>query len=107
MPLLDYGCDEIDEIFHINAINSENQIKLDNVFINNIYKHGLLFGYKIYVLLEDHHRILGYGILIIFVFLTKEKLFLVVYLSGVDSKNLIQGVKTCSVKFNLVLSDWD
>ena len=64
MNLLDYGPEEINEIFYINAIKNEDQIKLDNVVINNIYKHSLLFGWTIYELLEDHYRILGYGILI-------------------------------------------
>ena len=70
MNLLDYGPEEINEIFYINAIKNEDQIKLDNVVINNIYRHSLLFGWTMYELLEDHHRILGYGILITdFIFL--------------------------------------
>ena len=64
MNLLDYGPKEINEIFYINAIKNEDQIKLDNVVINNIYRHSLLFGWTMYELLEDHYRILGYGILI-------------------------------------------
>lgn len=64
MNLLDYGPEEVNEIFYINAIKNEDQIKLDNIIINNIYKHSLLFGWTMYELLEDHYRILGYGILI-------------------------------------------
>ena len=59
---LDFGRLELDEITNAVIINCENDINLDNIYIKNIFKHGLLFGYQIYELLEDHNRILGYGI---------------------------------------------
>ena len=64
MTNLDFGRQELDEVTNACIINDENDINLDNIFIKNIYKHGLLFGYQIYELLEDHNRILGYGILL-------------------------------------------
>lgn len=62
MTNLDFGRAELDEVTNAIIINNESDINLDNVFIKNIYKHGLLFGYNIYELLEDHNRIIGYGI---------------------------------------------
>ena len=62
MTNLDFGRLELDEVTIVVVINCKNDINLDNVFIKNIHKHGLLFGYKVYELLEDHNRILGYGI---------------------------------------------
>ena len=62
MTNLDFGRSELDEITNAVIINCENEINLDNIYIKNIFKHGLLFGYQIYELLEDHNRILGYGI---------------------------------------------
>lgn len=59
---LNFGRLEIEDIFHACLIEDQSKIDIDNVYIKNIYRHGKLFGYHIYKLVEDHNRIIGYGI---------------------------------------------
>ena len=59
---LNFGRLEIEDIFHACLIDDQSKIDLDNVYIKNIYRHGKLFGYHIYELVEEHNRIIGYGI---------------------------------------------
>jgi hypothetical protein len=59
---LDFGRLEIEDFFHASIVDNQSKINLDNVYIKNIYRHGKLFGYHIYELVEEHNRIIGYGI---------------------------------------------
>jgi hypothetical protein len=59
---LDFGRLEIEDIFHTCLIDDQSKIDIDNVYIKNIFRHGKLFGYHIYELVEEHNRIIGYGI---------------------------------------------
>ena len=60
---MDFGYDQIDKVFSVTQIQDVNELIFDNIFINNFHLHGSLFSYRIYALLEDHNRTMGYGIM--------------------------------------------
>ena len=60
---MDFGYESIDKVFSVTQIQDVNELIFDNIFINNFHLHGSLFSYRIYALLEDHNRTMGYGIM--------------------------------------------
>ena len=60
---MDFGYESIDKVFSVSQVQNINEIVFNNVFINNFYLHGSLFSYRIYALLEDHNRTMGYSIM--------------------------------------------